>query len=177
MRYLFIDGAYITKRYTEAMQRVFSADGELDLSRVQLWCASNGHPVRRVFYYDCLADIKRERESETEFHARLEQQKERFDRIQSLSGFHVRLGKLTGTRSLRQKGVDVLLAVDMLDHAFRKNMEEVYLLAGDADFVPLVEAVTRVGTWVNVVYDPRASAKALYGDQIALGVITASRER
>ena len=73
-------------------------------------------------------------------------------------GFTFIGGRITGRPgNIRQKGVDVLLAVEMLDHAFRKNMDEAWLLAGDADFVPLVEAVTRLGTWVNVIYDPRAA--------------------
>ena len=40
-------------------------------------------------------------------------------------------------KKLRQKKVDVLLAVEALDHAFRGNMSRAYLIAGDLDFAPL----------------------------------------
>src|SRR6185312_746069 len=108
-------------------------------------------------------DIRLDSESEEAFRARLDHQRAEFQQIQSLSGFHVRLGRMTGrSGNIRQKGVDVLLAVEMLDNAFRKNMDEAWLLAGDADFVPLVEAVTRLGTWVNVFYDAHAASRELY---------------
>jgi hypothetical protein len=50
----------------------------------------------------------------------------------------------------------------MLDHAFRKNMVAAFLVAGDADFVPVVEAVTKLGTWVEVCYHPSGASKELH---------------
>jgi uncharacterized LabA/DUF88 family protein len=43
------------------------------------------------------------------------------------------------------KQVDISLATDMLTHAFRKNYEIAILIAGDGDYVPLVEAVQMEG--------------------------------
>jgi uncharacterized LabA/DUF88 family protein len=164
--YLFIDGGYLRKRYADAMRRVFGDDGEIDVGAVRSWLWNRfGSSVipRRAFYYDCLHDVQLDSETEQQFRARVDKQKAEFQRIQSLSGFHVRLGRLTGRGgNVRQKGVDVLLAVEMLDNAFRKNMDEIWLLAGDADFVPLIEAVTRLGTWVNVFYDAHAASRELY---------------
>ena len=48
-----------------------------------------------------------------------------------------------------QKGVDVRLAVEMLSDAQAGHLDVALLLAGDADFVPLVDEVRRHG--VNVV--------------------------
>jgi hypothetical protein len=85
-----------------------------------------------------------------------------FAKIQSGHGFHVKLGSLSGSsRKMRQKEVDILLAVEMLDHAFRKNMTSVALIAGDLDFAPLVESLVRLGTWVDVFYDPKSIAQGL----------------
>jgi uncharacterized LabA/DUF88 family protein len=163
--YLFVDGGYLRQKYAENMRRVFGDHGELDFQTVHNWFYGRVQSAipRRVFYYDCIHDIKLSGESPDEFEKRVSLQKLEFEHIQSLEGFHVRPGKLTGSvRNIRQKGVDVLLAVDMLDNAFRKNMDAVLLLAGDADFVPLVEAVTRLGTWVEVYYDPKGVAKELH---------------
>jgi uncharacterized LabA/DUF88 family protein len=164
VHYLFIDGGYLRKRYADGMQRVFGVDGDLNIRSIRNWLTSKvNRDMRRVFYYDCLHDIKLSNENDDEFAARLKKQRAEFDEIQSIPGFHVHLGTLKGTtKRPRQKGVDVLLAVELLDHASRKNMDEAWLLAGDGDFVPLVEAVVRIGTWVNVVFDPRAVAKELY---------------
>src|SRR5208337_3408836 len=57
--------------------------------------------------------------------------------------------------------VDILLAVEMLDHAFRKNMSSAAIVAGDLDFAPLIDSLVRLGTWVDVLYDPRSIASGL----------------
>ena len=46
--------------------------------------------------------------------------------------------------------VDINLTVDMLNHAAQRSAETFYLLSGDGDFVPLVEAVAARGCRVIV---------------------------
>lgn len=53
--------------------------------------------------------------------------------------------KVKGRRSKR---VDITLATEMLTHAHRKNYDIAVLVAGDEDYVPLVEAVQREGRQV-----------------------------
>lgn len=170
--YFFIDGGYVRTKYADAINRVFGVDGaEPDFATVQLWCYGKrfGSSIsatavpQRFFYYDCLHDIKKANETDQRFKTRVEQQNGFFKRIQSLDGFHVRLGSLAGTgKKVRQKKVDVLLAVEMLDNSFRKNMAAAVLLAGDSDFIPVTEAVMRHGTWVEVCYDPTGASEELY---------------
>ena len=45
----------------------------------------------------------------------------------------------------RSKRVDITLATEMLSHAHRKNYDIAVLVAGDEDYVPLVEAVQAEG--------------------------------
>jgi uncharacterized LabA/DUF88 family protein len=52
----------------------------------------------------------------------------------------------------KTKGVDISLARDMLCHAFRDNYDMAVLVAGDRDFVPLVEEVKRLGKIVVVAF-------------------------
>jgi len=54
------------------------------------------------------------------------------------------------TKSKGSKRVDIQLATDMLLHAARKNYETAVLVAGDEDYVPLVEAVKSEGRSVIV---------------------------
>ncbi len=51
---------------------------------------------------------------------------------------------------LKAKGVDIAITKDMLAHAFRQNYEIAVLIAGDGDYVPLVEEVKRLGKRVHV---------------------------
>ena len=50
----------------------------------------------------------------------------------------------------RPKGVDIALTKDMLAHAFRGNYEIAVLVAGDGDYLPLIEEVKRLGKLVYV---------------------------
>ncbi len=43
------------------------------------------------------------------------------------------------------KGVDISLTTDLLSNAFTNNFDVALLFAGDADYVPLVEQVKRLG--------------------------------
>jgi hypothetical protein len=57
----------------------------------------------------------------------------------------------------KAKGVDIALTTDMLSHAFRGNYEIAVLVAGDGDYVPLVEEVKRLGklVWVWFLADEK----------------------
>lgn len=157
--YVFVDGAYFRKVADEFMEEMFSVPAEIDFRSLR----GVGPNVERVFYYDCLNDIRKDGESEVDFAKRVEGQQAVFDAIQSLEGFHVRLGSVSGARKkLRQKKVDVLLAVEALDHAFRGNMSRACLIAGDLDFAPLVDSLIRLGTYTQVLYSRKSAARELY---------------
>jgi hypothetical protein len=52
----------------------------------------------------------------------------------------------------RSKGVDITLTKDMLSHAFYNNYDAAILVAGDGDYVPLIQEVKRVGKNVFVSF-------------------------
>lgn len=52
----------------------------------------------------------------------------------------------------KSKGVDISLARDMLGHAYKDSYDAAVLIAGDGDYVPLVEDVKRLGKQVYVVF-------------------------
>ena len=58
------------------------------------------------------------------------------------------------SRNGRSKRVDITLATDMLTHAHRKNYDIAVLVAGDEDYVPLVEAVKAEGRRVALWFVP-----------------------
>ena len=57
--------------------------------------------------------------------------------------------KVKGTPS---KGVDVSLTTDVVSLAYRGAYDVAYLIAGDGDYVPLVEEVKRAGARVVVAF-------------------------
>ncbi|MFT3714057.1 MAG: NYN domain-containing protein [Archangium sp.] len=69
--------------------------------------------------------------------------------IGSRPGFDAHVFKKVAKKS---KGVDITLARDLLSHAYRDNFDAAVLVAGDADFVPLVEEVKRLGKQVFVLF-------------------------
>jgi uncharacterized LabA/DUF88 family protein len=121
----------------------------------------NSVSARRAFYYDCIDDIKKKEESDLDFQARLHKQEEYIDAIDALEGFHVRRGYLAPGRMNQQKEVDVLLAVDMMNHAFSRNMTKAVLVSGDRDFRPVVQGVANAGTYVEVMYSKESGSKPL----------------
>ena len=54
--------------------------------------------------------------------------------------------------AVRQKGVDMRIGVDVASLAFKKLVDQIVLIAGDADFVPAAKLARREG--IDFVLDP-----------------------
>lgn len=132
---IFIDGGYLR----EEVKSVFGHDN-IDfafLPHLLDWSNLGGpiHPeLIRVYYYDAIVDHK---------DLKYDEQNRYFERIQENNDYEVRLGRLIKTKDdrYRQKGVDVLLAVDMITKAFLNHYEIAVLLGGDDDYVDLVKSI------------------------------------
>lgn len=147
--YAFIDGGHLRRHYKEAMRSWSGTDGDLVYERIK---ANLG--AQKVFYYDCLDDIRGNNEPIADFEKRKKDQEDYFNKIQRNEATHVRLGSMTGTaKNKRQKRVDILLAVEMMNHAVRRNMTTAALITGDQDFLPLEEALIDMGLHVRVLGD------------------------
>jgi uncharacterized LabA/DUF88 family protein len=150
-----VDGAYFRGLVESLGQRCF-ADPRIPVDYGQF---TQG--FTKVFDYDCLAPQKSQ-ESDADYAARVTEQKARFKTLRSLRGWHVVEGvvKRTGKHA-RQKEVDILIAVDMLTHTYRRNMHCVTFVAGDQDFRPLVEAVVREGMFIEIWYETASASSEL----------------
>jgi uncharacterized LabA/DUF88 family protein len=155
--YLFIDGRYLRSLVDRTFNDLFGQCLEISYREVR-----GAATAEKAFYYDCLDDIRKTNEPEIDFERRLKKQTAELNAIRSLPGFHVRLGTLSGEgKRLRQKEVDVQLAVDMLTHAFSKNMARATLIAGDLDFRPVVNSLVQLGTYVRLWYGKAHTADEL----------------
>jgi uncharacterized LabA/DUF88 family protein len=102
-----------------------------------------------------LFNIKRDiapNETDQAYEARVRPQRELFDSAAGVDRVHVYEGdaRRRRKRGLEQKKVDVMIAVDMLTHTFRRNMHEATLLTGDNDFKPLVDALVHEGMFITI---------------------------
>lgn len=155
--YLFVDGSNFRRYFNETTQRWFGQEVEFDFKKIK-----DFFKAEKVFYYDCVDDLKSDNETLKDYEERVELQIEKLNKIREVQGCHVHLGSLSGKgKKKRQKEVDVLLAVQMMEHAFRGNMQKAVLLSGDKDFRPLVETLVRLGLFVEVVGDQKHISKDL----------------
>lgn len=56
------------------------------------------------------------------------------------------------TTSIKQKGVDMKIGMDIASLAYKKQVDQIVLIAGDADFVPASKLARREG--IDFVLDP-----------------------
>ncbi len=71
-------------------------------------------------------------------------------------GRHVRRGK-----SWMEKGVDMRLGIDLLNHAFKNLYDIAVVVSGDGDFEYAIQAVKETGKHVEVAYFERSTSLTL----------------
>jgi len=148
----FVDGAYLRQLATQAKQSFVNPQqlvyNIVNSREIQSWgsvrASQMSMALTRVIYYDARPDD----DSDVD-----EQLKEYWDVVELLNDTELGFGSMRGgtkRRPPRQKGVDTLIAVDMLVGAFTKLFSVAVLIAGDADFVPVINEVKRRGVMVVV---------------------------
>ena len=58
---------------------------------------------------------------------------------------------------MKQKGVDMRIGVDIASLAYKKQVNQIILIAGDSDFVPAAKLARREG--IDFVLDPLGRQK------------------
>ncbi|CAJ8828369.1 NYN domain [Burkholderia pseudomallei] len=155
--YLFIDGGYLSARLEAFRKRWFPA-----VERLEIDYGSISAGFTKTFYYDCIP-AQKESETEEAYRSRRQETEMHFNMLRSLPGWHVSegLAKWRKGKGSSQKEVDILIAVDILTHTYRRNMHKLAFIAGDQDFRPLLEAVVREGMYVDLWYDPASISREL----------------
>lgn len=109
----------------------------------------------RTYVYDCPpyqspvpTEEERRRKSEAD---------KFFFSLENLPRFVVRLGrlrKIDDYGNFEQKGVDVLLSVDLVKLSSTQAINKAVLVMGDSDFVPAILAAKDAGVLVELYYSP-----------------------
>ena len=135
---VFIDGSNLYHVLTQSCGR---HDLQFDKFALKL---ANGRDLKRIYYYNI------RQESDTNPNMGVEQQKF-LDSMYDTPYVEVRLGiwKQRGDIMV-EKGVDVMLATDLITHAYKDHYDTAIVVSGDADFYPALQAVKDVGKHIEV---------------------------
>lgn len=135
--YVFVDAAHIRESLTEASVNWRKVNLRyLAYDIAQALTRYSPPQVKRIFVYDTPVDPDVELWLE---------------RNNQLPDVHLRRGSIAGDgKKRRQKGVDIRLAVDALSAAFDRQADTIILIAGDADFTPLVGEIRDRGPHVFI---------------------------
>ncbi len=153
--HVFIDGGFIREGAREAGCRWPTARSMcqhlVSTDHLQSWARDprivRSAMLQRIRYYDAFADSPDSQDPKLQAYWR---------EVELEDDVHLGFGELRGLRRrVRQKGVDTLIAVDMIVGAYGGLFDIALLIAGDADFVPVLEEVKRRGIMVAVA-SPRA---------------------
>ena len=146
---IFIDGNYLRKRFKE-----FFGDDNIDFFKVRKqllsWYTNTpANPFRpnliRTYYYDGKA-TKEPKRSEHEKYFDLLKRRFFFLTVRLGEAVKVSDEEFKRTRvEFRQKGVDILMAIDALTMAFRDYYDAGLFVLGDRDFIPLIKAMKDAG--------------------------------
>lgn len=152
---VFIDGGYLR----EGLRRSFENDAinYLALSKgLAQDCKIDylGPLLIRSYYYDAVPET-----SDPDYNT----MQDYLSKIRGRDFLEVRLGRLKRSpkEGRKQKGVDSLIAIDMLTKAYRDHYDIAVLVAGDDDFLDLVQAVKNAGKTIFGAYFEDSISKKL----------------
>ncbi len=149
---IFIDGAYLTRILKSFGSPKVRYEAILD------WIVPR-EKLFRTYYYDCLPY---QSPKPTEEERDLVSGKQRFfNRLSSIPRFKVKLGRLVyrgtddaGYPIFAQKGVDLLMGLEIANLASRERVQCMTLLTGDSDFIPAVELIQSQAIIAKLIHGP-----------------------
>jgi len=140
---VFIDGGYLRRKLLD-----IKGDDIFDIAKFQNELCKRlvtnrsffHYELIRTYYYDCNFDLTDSSLSDA-YKTKFSDNKRLFDGLNSRRKVEVKLGHLSNSTPPRQKGMDVLIAIDMLSKAFDNHYDIGILFCGDNDFIPIVKAI------------------------------------
>lgn len=140
---VFIDGEY----WRKCLMDQFSNKG-VDLNKIVDKLVDRRKLLRTYFY-----TAKIENPPNDYWRNQQSEQQRLFHALAHLEYIEVREGRLRFDENYvpKQKGVDVLIAIDMLRFALKNNYDTAILISGDGDFADIVNIVKDEGCKVEIV--------------------------
>lgn len=150
---IFVDGENLAIRYKNllAEKKIREFDHVKYEEDIYVWshCALRRHhkdiALVRSYYYTCVRGDSNKIE----------------DIIDQLLDTGISDPRVFKKKEGRSKRVDITLATEMLSHSYSNNFEVAVLVAGDEDYVPLIQEVKRAGKQVAVWFFEEGLSKNL----------------
>ena len=146
---IFIDGSNLY----HAMENNFRRHDLNFTEFVRKLCGSRS--LFRTYYYNVLQDPAKRSETH-------KVQSEFLDVLQKTPYLEVRLGSTKLAQGVSvEKGIDIMLATDLLYFAWNNFYNVAILVSGDSDFAYALQAVKNMGKHVEVAYFENVASKDL----------------
>jgi uncharacterized LabA/DUF88 family protein len=148
---VFIDGSnlYFALKRNNKMTRV-------DYYQLSLALAGPDRKLMRTYYYNAVFDTNH-------FSDKAKSQQSFFDSLDRTPYLELRLGRIIQNREGHriEKGVDVLMAADMVYYAARDFYDVAVVLTEDQDFSPAMNLVKELGKQVELAVFPDAQSREM----------------
>ncbi len=158
---LFIDGGYLAK-----ISKSFGQPKIDFLTFSELLCDAHDDRLRTYYYY-CMPF--QSLLPSVEESSRYKNAEKFVKSLVKLSKFEVRLGRFQKIQNglsaeYVQKGVDVMLAVDLVKMSWSKQIDKAILLAADSDFIYAIQAAKDAGVSTKLCYSDKHPVNDLMFD-------------
>ncbi len=132
---IFIDGGYLNR-----ILKNYFGESDVDYKKISEYiCKELGIECLRTYYYTCML-IRIRRKGNEDDEVRYGNMQRFIMNLRRLPRFEVKLGELQMIGGqFRQKMVDLLMSLDIIDMSSEKQVGHIILIAGDADFVPSIK--------------------------------------
>jgi len=155
---VFIDGGYLRKWLSDECEidiKKFDINAYIVDKVQEIAYGPRIYLIVRTYFYDGIAEhTEKEYNEQLTYHKYIQNK---------YANFEVRQGKLVrkSQGGFRQKGVDTLLAIDMIDKANSNQFDVAIVLAGDLDHLEAIRTVKNKGKEVFGLLDAKTSAEDL----------------
>lgn len=145
---IFIDGGYLNRILKDQFDNKRIDYGKLS----EMICKKLDLRRLRTYYYNCLPFMRKDNEDDKKLAANAQKF---IDNLRRLPRFEVKLGRLQFIKgTFKQKMVDLLMSLDIVDMCSDKQIEHAIIIAGDSDFVPAIEKAKTKGAVIHLFYHP-----------------------
>jgi len=143
---VFIDNGYISK-----ILKNHFGEPSLDYEKFSNNLCKENEDRLRTYVYMCMPYQSNPPTSkESQMYADADRFK---SALEKLPRFEIKLGKLQKIGNIfKQKMVDILLSVDLVQLCLSRQIQTAILVAGDRDYVPAVKAAKDAGTLIRLFY-------------------------
>ena len=146
---IFIDGSNLYHSLSENCRR-FDLDFPAFIKKL-----CDGRPLFRTYYYNILQDPERNTLA-------YQEQQKFLTTLYNIPYLEIRLGSSKLRRdTVVEKGVDIMVATDLLQFAWNDLYDTAILISGDGDFAYSLQAIKNIGKFVEVAAFDRNVAPEL----------------